>query len=72
MDLEVKIWGNLVSSILKFLKTILINKNFFNISKQMLKKRVEKNKLIEIRLDIIFAMFELIGRVDRNVRDTAY
>ncbi len=62
-----------MSSILKFLKTILINKTVFTVSKQLLKRKTEKPaKLIETRLDIIFVMFDLVGRVDRSVRDTAY
>jgi hypothetical protein len=38
----------------------------------MLKRKNDKTKLIETRLDIIFIMFELIGRVDKTVRETAY
>lgn len=38
----------------------------------MLRKKSDKNKLVEIRLEIIFVMFELIGRVDKTVRETAY
>jgi hypothetical protein len=73
LDMEIKIWGGLLSSILKFLKTILVNKTIFSVSKQLLKKKAEKNsKMIDTRLEIIFVMFELIGRVDRSVRDTAY
>jgi hypothetical protein len=68
----VKNWGRLIGAILRFLKTILLNENIFNASKSMLRKKSEKNKLIETRLDIIFIMFELIGRVDKTVRETAY
>ncbi len=38
----------------------------------MLRKKNDKNKLVETRLEIIFSMFELIGRVDKTVRETAY
>lgn len=38
----------------------------------MLKKKNDKYKMVETRLDIIFIMFELIGRVDKTVRETAY
>jgi len=49
--MEIKVWGGLLSSILKFLKTILINKTVFTVSKQLLKKKAEKtSKLIETRL----------------------
>lgn len=62
-----------MSAILRFLKTILTNKTVFAVSKQLLKKKTEKSsKLIETRLEIIFSMFDLVGRVDRSVRDTAY
>lgn len=39
LDMEIKVWGGLLSSILKFLKTILINKTVFSVSKQLLKKK---------------------------------
>lgn len=39
LDMEIKVWGGLLSSILKFLKTILINKTVFAVSKQLLKKK---------------------------------
>jgi hypothetical protein len=42
LDMEIKVWGGLLSSILKFSKTILINKTVFNVSKQLLKKKTEK------------------------------
>jgi hypothetical protein len=44
--MDIKIWGGLISSILKFLKTILINETIFIVSKAMLKKKIEKSKLI--------------------------
>lgn len=66
--MEVKSWGRLIGSILKFLKTILLNETIFAASKSMLRRKSDKTKLIETRLDIIFIMFELIGRVDKTVR----
>lgn len=54
------------------MKTILLNESIYNASKMMLRKKSDKNKLVEIRLEIIFVMFELIGRVDKTVRETAY
>jgi len=38
----------------------------------MLRRKNDKTKLVETRLDIIFVMFDLIGRVDKTVRETAY
>jgi len=57
---------------LRFLKTILTNDNIYNASKSMLRRKNDKTKLVETRLDIIFVMFDLIGRVDKTVRETAY
>jgi hypothetical protein len=48
--MDIKSWGRLISSILKFLKSILTNETIFTASKQMLKKRNDKSKLIETRL----------------------
>lgn len=57
---------------MRFLKTILTNDNIYNASKSMLRRKNDKTKLVETRLDIIFVMFDLIGRVDKTVRETAY
>jgi hypothetical protein len=37
-----------------------------------MKKKSDKSKLTDTRLEIIFRMFDLIGRVDKSVRETAY
>ena len=73
LDMEVKSWGRLIAAILRFLKSILLNENIFAASKSMQRRsRNERSKLVETRLEIIFTMFDLIGRVDKQVRDTAY
>ena len=72
LDIEVKNWGRLIGAILRFLKTILLNDNIYSASKTMLRRRNDKNRLVETRLEIIFVMFDLIGRVDKTVRETAY
>ena len=68
LDMEVKNWGRLIGSILRFLKTILLNENIYAASKTMLRRRNDRNRLVETRLEIIFVMFDLIGRVDKTVR----
>ena len=72
LDMDVKNWGRLIGSILCFLKTILLNENVYGASKVMLRKKSDKNKLVKTRLDIIFVMFELIGRVEKTIPETAY
>jgi hypothetical protein len=37
-----------------------------------MRKKNDKTKLTDTRLEIIFRMFDLIGRVDKTVRETAY
>lgn len=67
-DMEIKVWSELISSILKFMKSVLINDTVFNISKSMQKKKLDRCPIIIKRNEIIFSMFELIGRVERSVR----
>ena len=67
-DMEIKVWSELISSILKFMKSVLINDTVFNISKSMQKKKLDRCPIIMKRNEIIFSMFELIGRVERSVR----
>lgn len=71
-DMEIKVWSELISSILKFMKSVLINDTVFNLSKSMQRKKLDKCPIIQKRNEIIFSMFELIGRVERSVRETAY
>lgn len=63
----------LISSILKFLQSVLINDTVFNITKSIQKnKTIEKSPISEKRFKMILVMFELIGRVERTIRQTAY
>lgn len=70
--MEVKSWSDLISSILKFQKSVLFNDTIFTLSKTLQKNKIEKSPIIEKRIKIIFTMFDLIGRVERSVRQTAY
>jgi hypothetical protein len=72
LDMEIKSWGAVIGAILRFLKSVLLNENIFAASKSQMRKKNDKSKLTDTRLEIIFRMFDLIGRVDKTVRETAY
>lgn len=72
IDMEIRIWGQLIASIVNFLKTTLLNENIFQIVKTNSKKKNEKSPILEQRSNIIFTLFNLVARVDRTVRATAY
>ena len=55
--MEIKVWSELISSILKFMKSVLINDTVFNISKSMQKKKLDRCPIIMKRNEIIFSMF---------------
>lgn len=72
IDMEIRIWGQLIASIVNFLKTTLLNDNIFHIVKTNSKKKNERSPILEQRSNIIFTLFNLVARVDRTVRTTAY
>jgi hypothetical protein len=56
-DMEIKGWSELISSILKFQKSVLYNDTIFTISKTLQKNKNEKSPITEKRIKIIFTMF---------------
>ena len=72
IDMEIRIWGQLIASIVNFLKTTLLNENIFHIVKTNSKMKNERSPILEQRSSIIFTLFNLVARVDRTVRTTAY
>jgi hypothetical protein len=70
--MEIRIWGQLIASIVNFLKTTLLNENIFHIVKTNSKMKNERSPILEQRSSIIFTLFNLVARVDRTVRTTAY
>lgn len=75
IDLMIKVWGDLLSSIIGFLKQTQLGDNVFTITKMIQKRKAETQEspeFINKRSVIIFTLFNLIARVDRKVRNTAY
>lgn len=44
--MEIKSWGRVIAAILKFLKSILLNETIFSASKNIMRKKSDKTKLI--------------------------
>jgi hypothetical protein len=73
--MNVKNWANLLASVMRFYKSILILPHVYHICKKNMRMRqkdqYDKSELLYNRFSIILKFFELLMRVERTIRNTA-